>query len=94
LVPASRGTTQPLSLTTPATNNDTDPTGASYRRENPRVSGTHRETSAQPQPATLSRGQLVGILIAITMIAISVSTVVAIIVGRSMAAGVTPPIAR
>jgi hypothetical protein len=42
----------------------------------------------------LSRGQLVGILIAIVMIAISVGTVVAIIVGRSVTASLNSPLGR
>jgi hypothetical protein len=43
---------------------------------------------------TLSRGRLVVILIAIMMITISVSTVVAIIVGRSVNASVNSPLSR
>jgi hypothetical protein len=43
---------------------------------------------------TLSRGRLVVILIAIMMITISVSTVVAIIVGRSVSASVNTPLSR
>jgi hypothetical protein len=42
----------------------------------------------------LSRGQLVGILIAIVMIAISVGTVVAIIVGRSVTTSLNSPLGR
>jgi hypothetical protein len=56
---------------------------------------TASEPKAPAQPVwTLSRGQLVGILFAIAMITISVSTVVAIIVGRSVGASVNPPIGR
>src|SRR5262249_30880225 len=43
---------------------------------------------------TLSRARLVVILIAIMMITISVSTVVAIIVGRSVSASVNTPVSR
>lgn len=50
--------------------------------------------SPPPRTWTLSRGQLVGILIAIAMIAISVSTVVAIIVGRSVTASLNSPLGR
>jgi hypothetical protein len=61
--------------------------------ESPTTEPRPQTEGRRPTPTTgwtLSRGQLVGILIAITMIAISVSTVVAILVGRSATAPVAP----
>jgi hypothetical protein len=69
------------------------PTSAVAARRTPAES-SRSSRPMPPAPPTLTRGQLVGILIAIAMIAISVSTVVAIIVGRSVTASVNTPLGR
>jgi hypothetical protein len=51
------------------------------------------EMQAPPQ-AAMSRGQIVFILIAVAMIAICASTVVAVIVGKSVFASNTAPVQR
>ncbi|MGH7620681.1 MAG: hypothetical protein ACREPM_26000, partial [Gemmatimonadaceae bacterium] len=65
------------------------PEALSSRRSRPEESRT-----SAPPAWTISRGQFVGILFAIVMIAISVSTVIAILVGRSVSASVGSQLGR
>jgi hypothetical protein len=72
-----------------------DPIATPQRDSHPSTVAQRDTRPPRQQPGwTFSRAQLVGIIIAVAMIAISVSTVVAILVGRSVSASAVPPVGR